>query len=283
MSDQSSEPVRFFAKSTKTTPTILTMSNKRTRQRQLAKHAARRHATRRHYRRRRGVAIGAAVLVIIAAGTLAFFTFGSKKSPTASPTPTGSPGANCDYKLDKAKSTGSKKAVPLPKFNIDVNKTYTAVMKTSLGTFDIQLDPKSAPCTVNSVVYLSKRGFYNGLTFHRIDTSLGVIQGGDPAGNGTGGPGYNMPEEAYPSDKYTVGTVAMAKSTGIHSTGSQFFVVTGKGAASLPPDYTIIGKVSGGMAAVMKIFSQPVVGGSGLDAQQPKKKIVIKKVTIKEQ
>jgi cyclophilin family peptidyl-prolyl cis-trans isomerase len=114
---------------------------------------------------------------------------------------------------------------------IDTNKTYEAVLHTSEGDVPITLDAKTAPKTVNSFVYLACQGFYNGTTFHRIVTDF-VDQGGDPKGDGTGGPGYTIPDEP-PANGYQSGSVAMANS-GAGTTGSQFFlVVSDNGAQQL--------------------------------------------------
>ena len=101
-------------------------------------------------------------------------------------------------------------------------------MQTSCGTFEIALDTKRAPKTTNSFAYLADEGFYDDLTFHRIVPGF-VIQGGDPLGTGTGGPGYSVDEKPPANLAYTKGTVAMAKSSAEPPgrSGSQFFVVTG--------------------------------------------------------
>ena len=149
-------------------------------------------------------------------------------------------------------------------------------MKTSEGTFSFTLDVKNSPNTTASFASLVKKGFYDGLTFHRIVPDF-VIQGGDPNGDGTGGPGYTVVDTPPSDAKYTKGVVAMAK-TGAEppgTSGSQFFVVTGAD-AGLPPDYAILGKVTDGLDVVEKI------GQLGDASEQPTKKITIDKVTIAE-
>ena len=122
----------------------------------------------------------------------------------------------------------------------------------------IRLDVKRAPKTTSSFASLVRNGFYNDLTFHRVVPDF-VVQGGDPLGNGQGGPGYNVVEKP-PSDlAYTRGVVAMAKA-GVDpsgASGSQFFIVTAQD-ASLPPDYALVGKVTKGMGTVDKITAEPV-------------------------
>ncbi len=136
---------------------------------------------------------------------------------------------------------------------LDPSKTYVATVDTSKGTFAITLDAKRAPKTGGSFKSLADKGFYDKLTFHRIVPGF-VIQGGDPNGDGTGGPGYTV-EEAPPRDlTYTQGVVAMAK-TGNEppgTSGSQFFVVTAAD-AQLPPEYALLGRVTSGADVVSKI------------------------------
>jgi cyclophilin family peptidyl-prolyl cis-trans isomerase len=137
-----------------------------------------------------------------------------------------------------------------PKQALDSARTYVATVTTNCGEFQITLDAKRAPKTGGSFKYLADKGFYNSTTFHRIVAGF-VIQGGDPKGDGTGGPGYSV-VEAPPKDLvYAKGVVAMAK-TGAEpagTSGSQFFVVTAED-AGLPPDYALLGKVTSGQDVV---------------------------------
>jgi peptidyl-prolyl cis-trans isomerase B (cyclophilin B) len=161
-----------------------------------------------------------------------------------------------------------------PKQTVKPGEQLTAVVRTSCGTFDIALDTKQAPKTTNSFAYLARRGFYNDLTFHRIVPGF-VIQGGDPLGNGAGGPGYTVVEKPPAHLSYTRGTVAMAKSSSqpSGSSGSQFFVVTGAD-TGLPAEYALVGKVSAGAAVVARI------GKLGTAEEKPKQTILIEKMTI---
>jgi cyclophilin family peptidyl-prolyl cis-trans isomerase len=141
-----------------------------------------------------------------------------------------------------------------PDEELDPAKTYVATVTTNCGAFEITLDPKVAPKTSASFKSMADQKFYDATTFHRIVPGF-VIQGGDPSGDGTGGPGYSV-EEAPPGDlKYDVGVVAMAKggTEPAGTSGSQFFVVTGDQAAELTPDYALLGRVTGGMPVVDKI------------------------------
>jgi cyclophilin family peptidyl-prolyl cis-trans isomerase len=135
---------------------------------------------------------------------------------------------------------------------IDPAKRYTATVHTSRGDFTITfVDPKVAPQTVNNFVYLSENHYYDGLTFHRVVPGF-VVQGGDPLGNGTGGPAYKLPNETNPS-RWPRGTVGMASSSAGVS-GSQFFITTGD-APSLATSgvYNHFGEVSSGMDVIDKI------------------------------
>jgi peptidyl-prolyl cis-trans isomerase B (cyclophilin B) len=145
-----------------------------------------------------------------------------------------------------------------PTLDLSASKDYLVTMKTNCGEIKIALDVKRAPKTAASFAYLVDRGFYDGLTFHRVIPDF-VIQGGDPLGNGQGGPGYNVVEKP-PSDlRYRRGIVAMAKA-GVDpsgASGSQFFIVTGED-AGLTPDYALVGKVKSGFGAINRIIAQPV-------------------------
>jgi peptidyl-prolyl cis-trans isomerase B (cyclophilin B) len=141
-----------------------------------------------------------------------------------------------------------------PTEKLDRSKTYVATVKTSCGTFAITLDAKRAPKTGGAFKYLADKHFFDNLNFHRIAADF-VIQGGDPAGNGSGGPGFQVVEAPPQNLSYDVGVVAMAKTQTDPpgASGSQFFVVTGSGAASLPPDYALLGKVTSGLDVAQKI------------------------------
>lgn len=144
---------------------------------------------------------------------------------------------------------------------------------TSCGAFTVTFDPES-PKTAASMQYLAEEGVYDGTGFHRIVPGF-VIQGGDPAADGTGGPGYSVTEAPPKDAEYSEGIVAMAKSgaEAPGTSGSQFFVVTGKD-AGLPPDYAIAGTVTEGMDTVQRIADQGVQ-----DGVPPKMPIVIESAT----
>jgi peptidyl-prolyl cis-trans isomerase B (cyclophilin B) len=160
------------------------------------------------------------------------------------------------------------------------SSTATVQVQTNCGAFTITLALKDAPKTSASFATLVKRGFYDGLTIHRIssDPTRGpfVIQGGDPLGSGLGGPGYSVREKPPADLKYTKYTVAMAKtqSEPAGTSGSQFFVVTAKD-AGLPPDYALVGEVTDGKDAVDRIAKVPANGN-----EEPIIPIVISKATL---
>ena len=161
---------------------------------------------------------------------------------------------------------------------IDPTKTYTAVVKTNMGTFTIALDPAKAPKTVNNFVVLSRYHYYDGVPFHRVVKGF-VIQGGDAVGPspGQGGPGYTFADELPKSvSDYVPGSVAMANS-GPNTNGSQFFVWVGPNALPTPA-YSLFGKVTSGMDVVKKIEAGGVSDSSGT----PVDLAVMKSVTIQE-
>ena len=146
-------------------------------------------------------------------------------------------------------------ALPKPRVKLSPAKRYSAVVSTSCGQFTIALAVKQAPKTASSFAYLAGRGFYDGLAFHRISPGF-VIQGGDPKGDGSGGPGYSVTEPPPANLRYTRGTVAMAKTETEPpgTSGSQFFIVTAPSASdapfSLPSDYALVGRVTKGLDVV---------------------------------
>ena len=167
-----------------------------------------------------------------------------------------------------------KVSLKTPSQTVKKGEELTAVVETSCGSFEIALDSSRAPKTVNSFAYLSDEGFYDGLTFHRIAPGF-VIQGGDPLGTGTGGPGYSVTKKPPANLAYTKGVVAMAKSAADPPgrSGSQFYVVTAPD-AGLPPEYALVGKVDEGYDVVERIDKL------GTPAEKPKQTVLIEKITI---
>jgi cyclophilin family peptidyl-prolyl cis-trans isomerase len=141
-----------------------------------------------------------------------------------------------------------------PAMQIDPGKSYTATISTAKGDVVVQLDAGAAPQTVNNFVFLSREGFYDGLVFHRVEPGF-VIQGGDPLGNGTGGPGYTVPAEIKLS--HVEGAIAMArKGDQVNptraSSGSQFYITLSP-TPFLDSGYTAFGCVTEGMDVVESI------------------------------
>ncbi len=136
-----------------------------------------------------------------------------------------------------------------PPMQIDMNRTYRALIKTNKGDIQLQLNPAEAPITVNNFVALAREGFYDGVTFHRVVPQF-VIQGGDPTGSGSGGPGYKFQDESV-KRPYKTGTLAMANA-GPNTNGSQFFICL-EDQPGLPPNYTIFGDTVAGMDVVRNI------------------------------
>jgi len=193
----------------------------------------------------------------------------------ATPAPTEEAGATGCERAQAPKPKGEGD-LSRPKETLDTGTTYVATVSTNCGDFEITLDSRQAPKTGGSFKSLADKGFYDGTTFHRIVAGF-VIQGGDPKGDGTGGPGYSV-VEAPPRDLvYGKGVVAMAK-TGAEAagtSGSQFFVVTAED-AQLPPDYALLGKVTAGQDVVDKI------GVAEIDpaTEQPVDPIVIRSIEV---
>jgi peptidyl-prolyl cis-trans isomerase B (cyclophilin B) len=160
---------------------------------------------------------------------------------------------------------GAKK----PSGRLDRGTTYVVSLRTSCGNIAIRLDQKTSPKTAASFANLARTGFYDGTTFHRIVPGF-VIQGGDPTGSGSGGPGYSTRDVPPETATYLQGTVAMAKSPvePPGTAGSQFYIVTAPD-AGLPPEYALLGEVVKGQAVVDEIgqLGDPASGGAGTPLQ----------------
>lgn len=220
------------------------------------------------------------VLTLLAAAALLLAACGSDDEQPASQTSQApQPGAT-DTGCRKVAAPKPKGAQDLPKptRRLQPGRTYVATVETSCGSFQITLDARRAPETGGSFASLVEKGFYDGLTFHRIVPQF-VVQGGDPAGDGTGGPGYTVVEKPPASLQYTRGVVAMAKTQNdpAGASGSQFFVVTGED-AQLPPEYALLGKVTSGMDTVDRIEAVDANPTTG----EPAQPVVIEKITLRE-
>jgi peptidyl-prolyl cis-trans isomerase B (cyclophilin B) len=177
---------------------------------------------------------------------------------------TGAEKAACDVR-------GSDTTFPM----LSPKRPHSVGVVTNLGSFEIRLDVAHSPCVTSSFAALVRRNFFDGTVFHRIVPDF-VIQGGDPSGTGTGGPGYTVVEAPPAGSKYTEGVVAMAKAGDepAGAAGSQFFVVTAKD-AGLPPDYAILGTVSKGLNVVRRI------GALGNPAtEEPTRRVAVLRMTV---
>jgi cyclophilin family peptidyl-prolyl cis-trans isomerase len=159
-----------------------------------------------------------------------------------------------------------------PALSIDPAKKYTATIETSAGTMTAEFFPEDAPNTVNNFVFLAREGFYEDVIFHRVIPNF-MIQGGDPGGTGTGGPGYRFKDEPV-KRKYSRGTLAMANA-GPNTNGSQFFIMHADYA--LPPNYTIFGKLTSGEDVLDAIATAPTG-----PQDRPRDPVKMTKVTISE-
>lgn len=177
---------------------------------------------------------------------------------------------------------------PKPQFSapadvLQPNRTYTATFETSCGRIVIELLAERAPETVNSFVFLAQQGYFDATRIHRLDDSIDVIQGGDPTGTGTGGPGYSIPDELAGDESYGPGTLAMANSGAPNSGGSQFFLITGEDGRNLDSNaaYTIFGRVTAGLDVAQRILALPIQDpGAGIAGQQPARAVYLEQVTV---
>ena len=229
-----------------------------------------------------------ALVVALIGGVVVFAAFAGRESqPAASgtPTPSASPtpqpvacGATAPADANKQPQQFAK----APPMTIDPKRTYTATLDTSCGKIVVQLLADRAPETVNSFVFLAKKGYFDGTYFHRIDSSIDIIQGGDPTGTGEGSPGYTIPDELTGNESYGPGVVAMANA-GADTGGSQFFIVYGPKGRALDnsPNYTIFGRIVKGLDVAKQIATIPVQDPTaGLPGQQPSQTVYIDTVTV---
>jgi len=252
------------------------------------------------------IGVVAASVLVIAGGVYLLGKGGSNaqssQTPSVSATPSASPSGKPGTQTGTVTPTPAPTTVacgatappgagkPKPQFagpppiKVDLKKTYTATIETSCGTIVIQLDVVQAPKTVNSFVFLADHGYFDGQYIHRLDSSIDVIQGGDPTGTGSGGPGYTIPDELSGTLSYGPGVLAMANA-GPNTGGSQFFLISGKNGHNLDanPNYTIFGHVIKGLDVAKRIQKLPIQDpnpAAGIAGQRPTQAIYIDKVTI---
>jgi len=202
---------------------------------------------------------------------------GSKKAATTSTaatttTATTTAQAGCTKIATPPTMTPRKEKKPTQL--LDKTKHYDVTMVTNCGSFTFRIDQAQSPNTAASFVSLVQKGFFDHTVFHRIALGF-VIQGGDPTGTGTGGPGYETVDKPPASADYVHGVVAMAKTSAEApgTSGSQFFVVTAAN-ANLPPDYAIIGTVTKGLGVV------DLIGRHGNASELPTMLIEIEQATV---
>jgi peptidyl-prolyl cis-trans isomerase B (cyclophilin B) len=265
-------------------------SDKRARQR--AAREARLAAEAQSQKRRKQIRNGIIVVVIAAVVVGIVFLVSGNNNNVASQsnvdkTTTTIAGKSADAKLQaqanevavkagcptSTKTTvNTQKYASAPAMTIDTSKTYTATVVTTAGTFDIALDAKTAPISVNNFVFLADKGYYHCVIFHRVIPGF-MDQTGDPTGTGDGGPGYTIQDEnpakaANASEQYPLGSVAMANTGQPNSGGSQFFIVSGPQGESLPNSYALFGSVTSGMNVVDTINQQGSAAGVPPDVTQ---------------
>ena len=223
------------------------------------------------------------VLLILSAICLSLSIAMGAVSVVAQSTPAASPAAaaGCWVK-PPAMTSGYMQWDTPPQMVIDPAKLYTATIETNRGNIVIQLDAAAAPATVNNFVCLSRAGYYDVTVFHRIIQGF-MVQGGDPTGTGTGGPGYQFNDELPQGETpYTRGTIAMANA-GPNTNGSQFFVVHQDQPAEFPKSYSVFGQVTGGIEILDVLTTVPVADNGRGEASVPLATVGIKTITIAEQ
>ena len=274
---------------------------KKERQRKLAREHMLRQQQRRAEQARRTrqiTMISVVCLVVVGLGVGGFFLLrqpgttsnaAASASASASPSPTAAtptpsatpalakePAKTCSYPTSgtPARNVGKPPTKP------DWRASYQATIHTNRGDVVINLLNSKATCTVNSFVYLADKKYFGNTHCHRLTTvsPLYVLQCGDPAGTGSGGPGYKFNDENLAGAKYTAGTVAMANG-GADTNGSQFFLVYRN--STLSPNYTPFGTVVKGLGIIQNVARAGSNNANGTGDGSPKEKVVIESVTIK--
>ena len=169
----------------------------------------------------------------------------------------------------------NKEGLNVPEMQIDTSKEYIAILVSSEGDIKLMLNADKTPATVNNFVYLARRGFYNNTIFHRVINGF-MIQGGDPNGDGSGGPGYHFDDEPFEGE-YTRGVIAMANA-GPNTNGSQFFIMHKDN--EMPKNYVIFGKVLEGMDVVDKIASSSTTANAAGELSRPINPVLVNNVKI---
>ena len=262
-------------------------SEKRARQR--AAREARLEAERQAQKRRKQIRNGVIVVVIAGVVVLVAFLLSShnnkpvqSQSSVSTTTTTTAKGksnaalqaqanqvavkAGCPASPTTPTAAAKQTYTSAPPLTIDTSKTYTATIKTTTGTFEVALDAKSAPQTVNNFVFLANKGYFNCGSFFRVIPGF-VLQTGNPAQTNQGTqPGYTIPDElppkaANPAQQYPLGSLVMANTGSPNSGGSQFFIVAGPQGESLPNSYSLFGQVTSGENVIATIDKQGSTSG----------------------
>ena len=202
------------------------------------------------------------ILITILMGSLVLIGCGNTKSNTI----------KTDDSANKSESTNTESTKE------NKNLPIATITVEGYGVMNVELYPEIAPNTVNNFISLANKGFYNNLKFHRIIKDF-MIQGGDPKGNGTGGPGYSIEGEFTSNGfanslKHTKGVISMARSQSPNSAGSQFFIMSGD-ATNLNGEYAAFGKVTSGLDVLDKIRSVETISND-----VPKKDVIITSITV---
>jgi cyclophilin family peptidyl-prolyl cis-trans isomerase len=219
------------------------------------------------------------LLLLLGAAALALSACGDDSTAGSSDTTTAGASATLDPACAKADGSSPKtqQFSSIPPTCIEEGKVYTATIETTKGTLRVTLRNDIAPITVNSFVNLARFHYFDGTTCHRAIQGF-VVQCGDPTATGTGGPGYEIPDEFEQIEPYQIGSVAMANTGQPNTGGSQFFIITGPNGASLPPQYTLFGQVVAddmGVVQALDAIANPADG-------PPLEAIDITSVTITE-
>ena len=245
--------------------------SKRQHQRQVERARAKRRTDRFEKRRRRAryTAIAAVVALGLSLFAAALISvMGSSAEPAADEAAQEPDTERCPPP-DGAPEPEPREYDGPPEMTVDPESTYVATVETTCGQVLLELDPEGAPMATNSFVFLAEDGYFEGVPFHRVVPGF-VIQGGDPTGTGTGGPGYSFEDELDTAEQlvdehgaYPRGVLAMANS-GPDTNGSQFFITVGD-PTGLTPDYTVFGEVLEGMDVVDRIVDEPAESQMALD------------------
>ncbi len=255
------------------------------RQRQKASRQARLAAEQKTRKRRQNLrrVITLVIVAAVVVGVSLLIFRPGKKSASSATTSTTTPASSAQLAANQASKAAGCPDSPTatlptptwkspPAMTIDPSKTYTATIKTDVGTITANLDAKTAPAAVNDFVFLAKQKYYSCVTFHRVIPSF-MDQTGDPTGTGTGGVGYTVQGEvpATATPQYPIGSLAMAKTSAAPNgtSSNQFFIVAGSQGESLPPQYALFGQVTSGQNVVDAINAD----GNATDNGTPPKVI----------